>query len=62
MATDNAYVFSDILSGLADSSVVPYLGCHALAGVVEAATGRAIPADSDSLILAITTANRWRPS
>ena len=61
MATDNAYVFSDILSGLADGSVVPYLGCHALAGVVEAATGRAIPADSDSLILAMNDGKPMAP-
>ena len=38
--------------GLADGSVVPYLGARALDGVIDPASGRAMPADSDSLILA----------
>lgn len=65
MATDNANAnfstFADILTGLADGSVVPYLGCHALAGVVEPATRRAIPADSDSLILAMNDGKPMAP-
>lgn len=49
--------FDSILAGLADGSVVPYLGAGALAGVVDA-QGRAMPAGSDSLILAM---NGGRP-
>jgi len=51
-------VFSDILTGLSEGSVVPYLGAQALAGVVDPVSRRAIPADSDSLILAM---NEGRP-
>jgi len=61
MATDNASVFADILAGLADGSVVPYLGARALDGVVDAANGRAIPADSDSLILAMNDGRPMAP-
>jgi len=57
----NAAAFASILAGLADGSVVPYLGCHALDGVVEPATGRAIPADSDSLILAMNDGKPMAP-
>lgn len=49
--------FAPILAGLADGSVVPYLGAGALAGVADA-QGRPMPADSDSLILAM---NGGRP-
>src|SRR5512143_825044 len=42
-----------ILSALSDGTAVPYLGAGALAGVTDPASGRAIPADSDSLILAM---------
>jgi len=45
--------FENIFSGLSDGSVVPYLGPGALAGVIDQASGKAIPADSDSLILAM---------
>ena len=57
----NAAAFASILAGLADGSVAPYLGCHALDGVVEPATGRAIPADSDSLILAMNDGKPMAP-
>src|SRR5512139_4299550 len=50
--------FETILAGLAEGTVVPYLGPGALAGVVDPQSGRAMPADSDSLILAI---NEGRP-
>ncbi len=53
MPADTASAFDAILAGLADGSVVPYLGCRALDGVIDPASGRAIPADSDSLILAM---------
>jgi hypothetical protein len=44
--------FENIFSGLSDGSVVPYLGPGALNGVTDP-NGKAIPADSDSLILAM---------
>ncbi len=61
MPTDTAQSFADILAGLADGSVVPYLGCHALAGVINPANGQAIPADSDSLILAMNDGRPMAP-
>lgn len=42
-----------ILSALGEGSLVPYLGAGALAGVINPATGQAIPAGSESLILAM---------
>lgn len=53
--------FEPILSGLAEGTVVPYLGPGALAGVVDPQSGRAIPADSDSLILAINDGRPMAP-
>jgi N-formylglutamate amidohydrolase len=52
--------FEDILSGLADGSIVPYLGPGALNGVTDAA-GKPIPADSDSLILAMNNGQPMAP-
>ena len=57
----NAAAFDSILSGLADGSVVPYLGCRALDGVIDPTSGRAIPADSDSLILAMNDGKPMAP-
>ncbi len=61
MATDNSSTFAAILAGLADGSVVPYLGARALDGVIEPVSGRAIPADSDSLILAMNDGKPMAP-
>lgn len=61
MATDNSSAFASILAGLADGSVVPYLGCRALDGVIDPASGKAIPADSDSLILAMNDGKPMAP-
>jgi hypothetical protein len=47
------YNFEQILSGLASNKIVPYLGPGILADVCDAETGSAIPADSESLILAM---------
>jgi hypothetical protein len=52
--------FDDIFSGLSDGSVVPYLGPGALNGVTDP-TGKAIPADSDSLILAMNNGQPMAP-
>lgn len=47
-----------LAAGVADGAIVPYLGPGALAGVVDPDNGEPMPADSDSLILAM---NRGRP-
>ncbi|TCJ11539.1 SIR2 family protein [Parasulfuritortus cantonensis] len=52
--------FEPILAALRDGSAVPYLGAGALAGVADDA-GRAIPADSDSLILAMNGGKPMAP-
>ncbi len=44
---------NDILSGLYDNTVVPYLGPGVLHDAVNPETGKAMPADSESLILAM---------
>ena len=61
MPNDTASTFDDILAGLADGSVVPYLGAHALDGVIDPASGRSIPADSNSLILAMNDGKPMAP-
>lgn len=50
-----------ILSALDEGNLVPYLGSGALAGVVDPATGKAIPADSESLILAMNNGQPMAP-
>lgn len=47
-----------IRAGLKDGSIIPYLGPQALTGSENIANGEPIPADSDSLILAM---NNGRP-
>jgi hypothetical protein len=47
-----------IKQGLGDGSIIPYIGAQALAGSVNLQSGEPIPADSDSLILAM---NGGRP-
>jgi len=54
-------LFPAIIKGLKDGSVVPYLGADALKGSVNVATGEAIPADSDSLILAMNNGQPMAP-
>ena len=49
---------SDLASAMRRSDLIPYLGPGALAPVVECETGAPMPADSDSLILAM---NKGRP-
>ncbi len=47
-----------LIEGIKSNQIVPYLGFGALAGVTDLENGEAIPADSDSLILAM---NGGRP-
>jgi hypothetical protein len=49
---------SDLVSAVKRGDLIPYLGPGVLAGVVDAANGEPIPADSDSLILAM---NQGKP-
>ncbi|MGD8999687.1 MAG: SIR2 family protein [Granulosicoccaceae bacterium] len=46
-------LLSNIIEGIKANNIVPYLGAGVLKGVVNKASGEAIPADSDSLILAM---------
>ena len=53
--------FSEILSGLYDSQVVPYLGPGVLYDSVSKITGEPMPADSESLILAMNGGKPMAP-
>jgi hypothetical protein len=50
-----------LLAGLKDGTIVPYLGSGVLADVKNAATGAPIPADSDSLIIAMNDGKPMAP-
>ena len=52
---------SQLISGLEDGSIVPYIGAGTLTGVTEKSTGNPIPADSDSLILAMNDGKPMAP-
>ncbi|MGR8931561.1 MAG: SIR2 family protein [Gammaproteobacteria bacterium] len=54
-------VFSEILSGLYDNEVVPYLGPGVLFDAKSKLDGQPIPADSDSLILAMNGGKPMAP-
>ena len=54
-------VFSVILNGLYENKVVPYLGSGALFDATNKLTGTAMPADSDSLILAMNNGKPMAP-
>jgi hypothetical protein len=53
--------FENIFTGLSDGSVIPYLGPGALNGVIDPSSGKAIPADSESLILAMNNGQPMAP-
>jgi hypothetical protein len=50
--------FEEIIQGIRAGSIVPYLGAGALKGSINTESGEPIPADSDSLILAM---NKGKP-
>ncbi len=54
-------VFSEILNGLYENRVIPYLGPGVLFDATNKLTGAAMPADSDSLILAMNNGNPMAP-
>lgn len=58
MSTDP---ISDIVAGIRAGTVIPYLGPGTLRGVVNTASGAPIPADSDSLILAMNNGQPLAP-
>ena len=56
-----ASILQEIINGITDGSVVPYIGPGALAGVTNDSGEVAIPADSDSLILAMNDGKPMAP-
>ncbi len=54
-------VFSEILNGLYENQVVPYLGPGVLFDATDKLTGAAMPADSNSLILAMNNGKPMAP-
>ena len=54
-------IFSEIFAGLYDNTVVPYLGAGVLFDATNKATGAKMPADSDSLILAMNKGQPMAP-
>jgi len=57
----SATVFSEILNGLYENTVVPYLGPGVLFDAAHKQTGEAMPADSNSLILAMNNGKPMAP-
>jgi len=57
----NNSLLKEILAQLGSGEIVPYLGPGVLRGVVDRETGKPIPADSDSLILAMTGGQPMSP-
>ena len=56
-----ASILQEIINGITDGSVVPYIGPGALAGVTNDSGEVAIPADSDRLILAMNDGKPMAP-
>jgi hypothetical protein len=54
-------LFPKLIDGLKSGQVIPYIGPHALKGSVNKETGAPIPADSDSLILAMNNGQPMAP-
>ena len=53
--------FEEIIEGIRGGAIVPYLGAGALKGSVNTQSGEPIPADSDSLILAMNNGKPMAP-
>lgn len=58
---DNSDLAQEIISGLKNGSVVPYIGPGALSDVINTVDKSPIPADSDSLILAMNNGQPMAP-
>ena len=52
---------NDLIEGIRNNNIVPYLGAGALTGSVNTETGEPIPADSNSLILAMNNGKPMAP-
>lgn len=52
---------NQLLAGLKSGGIVPYLGCGVLKDVKNASTGEPMPADSDSLIIAMNGGKPMAP-
>jgi hypothetical protein len=57
----NSHLHSTIRAGLDNGSIIPYIGPGVLQGVVSNSSGEPIPADSDSLILAMNDGRPMAP-
>lgn len=60
-AMSDIQTLNQIIDGIGSGAVVPYLGPGVLRGVKNAASGDPIPADSESLILAMNNGNPMAP-
>ena len=60
-SNSSASPFSEIIESIRSGDIVPYLGPGTLAGVGNAVTGAQIPADSESLILAMNNGQPMAP-
>lgn len=61
LSTITPDLLATLTAGLASGQIVPYLGPGVLAGVVHRDNGKPIPADSDSLILAMNDGRPMSP-
>ena len=52
---------NDLIEGIKNNNIVPYIGAGALAGSVQTESGEPIPADSNSLILAMNNGKPMAP-
>jgi len=59
--TASTELLTTLIEGMERGDIVPYLGPGALAGVTEKVSGNPIPADSDSLILAMNNGQPMAP-
>lgn len=57
----SATTLTSLVKGLEEGKIIPYIGPGSLAGVTEKTTGNQIPADSDSLILAMNDGRPMAP-
>ena len=57
----DSQLLADLITGIEQGDIVPYLGPGVLQGVVNPDSGEAIPADSDSLILAMNDGKPMAP-
>ena len=57
----NEPLFPKLIEGLKSGQIIPYIGSYALKGAVHKESGADIPADSDSLILAMNNGQPMAP-